>query len=194
VINYQIVNIDNLCSPTNKISFTCPGYNTFFTASIIFGGIGPKRLFGAGQIYSPLLWGFLVGVFLPIPFYFLARRYPQSAWKYVHVPAMLAGCLGWAPFNLSNILPGTYFAVLFQSYIKRHYLAWWMKYTYVLATALTTGIAISGVFIFIVIQGPNIEPTWAGNELPYEGCDAAGCPLMPLPSEGFFGPGPGEFS
>lgn len=35
---------------------------------------------------------------LPIPFYFITRRWPNSWVRYIHIPIMFAGCLNWAPY------------------------------------------------------------------------------------------------
>ena len=61
----------------------------FFSASVIYGLIGPERFF-AGP-YRLLYWGFLVGAILPlIPWYLHKRRRrtdPNSSfWSYVSIP------------------------------------------------------------------------------------------------------------
>jgi OPT family oligopeptide transporter len=43
-------NIPDICSPQQKHLFTCPNINLFSTASIIWGGIGPKRIFSPGAL------------------------------------------------------------------------------------------------------------------------------------------------
>ncbi|KAI1318499.1 hypothetical protein EDD11_006381 [Mortierella claussenii] len=48
----------------------------FFSASLLWGAISPKRLFSGDSIYHLLPLCFLVGVFLPVPFYVMYRYYP----------------------------------------------------------------------------------------------------------------------
>lgn len=48
----------------------------FFSASLLWGSISPKRLFGNGSIYHFLPYCFLIGVLLPVPFYLMYRHYP----------------------------------------------------------------------------------------------------------------------
>jgi len=43
-------NIPDICSPHQKHFFTCPNINIFNTGSIIWGGIGPKRIFSPGAL------------------------------------------------------------------------------------------------------------------------------------------------
>ncbi|KAF9334684.1 hypothetical protein BG006_001724 [Podila minutissima] len=48
----------------------------FFSASLLWGAISPKHLFGDGSIYHFLPYCFLIGLFLPVPFYLMYRHYP----------------------------------------------------------------------------------------------------------------------
>ncbi|KAH8919020.1 oligopeptide transporter 4 [Atractiella rhizophila] len=203
VINWQILHIDNLCTPNQSAHFTCPGYNTFFSAAVVWGVIGPAKMYSqGGQIYHVCTYGFLIGAVAPIPFWFLARRYPRSWFKYVHVPAFFNGGLGWAPYNLSHLaFPGLWFAIFFQYFVRKRYLAWWSKYNYVLATALTASVAIFGVIWFFSLQFVDHQPVWWGNTV-WEGeiftiwvpfnlnsmadnCDGRKCPRLELPPDGF---------
>lgn len=63
------------------------------------------------------------------------------------------------------------------------------KYNYVLAAALDSGLAISGIVIFFAITyGPNIEfPNWWGNVVWQNTADYNGTPWLPVPSIGYFG-------
>lgn len=63
---------------------------------MIWGAIGPKRLFGDGALYSILQYCWLMGAVTPvIPWYF-ARKYPMSIWRYLHVPLIWGGS-GYLP-------------------------------------------------------------------------------------------------
>jgi OPT family oligopeptide transporter len=48
---WMFSNIVDICSPTQKDGFICPSTETFGTASIIWGVIGPGLMFSKGQIY-----------------------------------------------------------------------------------------------------------------------------------------------
>ncbi|EIN12782.1 OPT-domain-containing protein [Punctularia strigosozonata HHB-11173 SS5] len=191
ILNFQMTQINDVCSPTQPDHFTCPGINTFFTASVLWGTLGPRRMFGTGRIYNGLIWCFLIGFILPFIFYFAAKRW--KIFELVHLPVILVGGLIWAPFNMANVWPAIPIAWLFNVYIKRRYLAWWGKYSYITTTAFSCAIAISAIVMFFALQWPNVVINWSGNNRPFEGCDGIGCPLKPIPEQGFFGPGPGEF-
>ena len=48
----MFTNISDMCSPTQKDGFICPNTEVFGTASVVWGVIGPMRMFSSGQIYS----------------------------------------------------------------------------------------------------------------------------------------------
>lgn len=66
-----------------------------------------------------MLWFFLVGALLPIPFYFLARRYPLSFWRFINIPVFFSGVSSIPPATGINY--SSWFAVgaIFQYYVRR---------------------------------------------------------------------------
>jgi len=46
--NFLRGNIKEICTPHQTQGLTCPNARTFYNASVIWGAIGPKRVFGAG--------------------------------------------------------------------------------------------------------------------------------------------------
>ena len=46
--DWMLSNIEGICTPRQKQGFICPGSMVFATASIIFGAVGPQRLFSPG--------------------------------------------------------------------------------------------------------------------------------------------------
>ena len=47
---WALDNIPDICSPGQKNFFTCPYLDVYSTSSILWGGIGPKRLFSSGTM------------------------------------------------------------------------------------------------------------------------------------------------
>lgn len=80
--------INPLTAPWWVQVHTCPDFKVFGTASEIWGLIGPKLLFNPGRTYNHLLYGFLVGALSPVPFWLIAKRYPNSQWRLVNMPVM----------------------------------------------------------------------------------------------------------
>jgi hypothetical protein len=62
-------------------------------ASIIWGIIGPLRMFGRLGLYAKMNYSFLSGTLAPVPFWELARTFPSSVWtlwlRLVNMPVLL---------------------------------------------------------------------------------------------------------
>ena len=126
ILNYQMTRIPDVCTPNQKDKLTCPTINTFFTGSVFWGTLGPKEMFGSGGVYNALLWCFVIGAFMPSPFYYLRKK--VKLFQYFHAPVFFRGGIIWAPYNLSHSWAGVPLAFVFNYYFKRNFLAWWSKY------------------------------------------------------------------
>ncbi|KAI9604500.1 hypothetical protein KEM48_000735 [Puccinia striiformis f. sp. tritici PST-130] len=163
VLSWQITNLSDFCEPNQVNRFTCPGYRTYYTASVIWGAIGPARIYSPGRIYSALTWFFLIGAIVPIPLWYMAKKRGGTFWKYINVPVFLVGGLNWSPYNMSYAFPMLYVALFVNGYLRRCYFPWWSKYRWVLATSLAASIAVFGVIWFFAILYKNSQPEWWGN-------------------------------
>ncbi|RAH49978.1 OPT oligopeptide transporter family [Aspergillus brunneoviolaceus CBS 621.78] len=186
---WALANISDVCSLDQPSKFTCAGARDFYTSSVIWGAIGPRRLFGVGQIYNPLLYGFLIGALLPIPFYLLTRFIPRSsaaatAVRYIYTPLVLSGISNLAPYNMSYGWPALVVGFAVNYYAKRRWVGWWEKYAYVFTSAMSCGVAIAAIVIFFAVEYHEVDINWWGNEVSYVGCDDAGCPLLGMPASG----------
>ncbi|VVT53037.1 uncharacterized protein SAPINGB_P003372 [Magnusiomyces paraingens] len=190
VVNWQISNIDGLCTKHQAEKFTCPGPNTFYAASVIWGVIGPKRVFR--HLYPLLQWCFLIGAVATIPFLLLRKFFPRQT-KYFQPTLVIGGMLSYAPYNLTYQTGSLYLSIAFMWYIRRRYLSWWEKYTYVLSSSITAGVAFSAIIIFFAVQYHPKKLTWWGNSVSYAGADSAGGSLIKVPEGQIFGPPPGQF-
>lgn len=190
IVNWQISNVEDLCKPHQAQKFSCPGGNTFFSASVFWGVIGPKRVFSG--LYPILQWCFLIGAILPIPFYLLKKYFPRKT-RYFQPTLIIGGMLQYAPYNLSYFTGGLYAAIAFSYYIRKRYLAWWERYTYVLSASLTAGVAFSAIIIFFAVQYHDKSINWWGNTVPYKGLDGAGHARLVLPEGSYVGPSPGNY-
>jgi len=155
-------NVRGLCDP-DSADWGCSSARVFYSASIIWGVIGPAKMFGPGAYYNTLLWFFLIGAFAPIPFWLLTRRYPDSFWKYVHIPVIFAATALMPPARPVMYPSWFFLGFMFQFVIYRYRHAWWRKYNYVLSAALDSGIAVSGLVIFFAFQYWGTEIKWWGN-------------------------------
>lgn len=193
--NLQINTIEDYCDPRQSQNFSCPLSRTFYSASILWGVIGPKKVFGG--LYPVLQWCFLIGFLLVIPCVLLKKYFNRNSFvKYFHPVLVIQGFILWAPYNLSYITPGLYVSWTFMSYIKRRYEAWWAKYNYILAGGLTAGIAFSSIIIFFALQYHSKLVVWWGNTVNKQGLDYIGPARLNATleaPEGYFGPRVGNF-
>ncbi|KAK3323160.1 OPT oligopeptide transporter protein-domain-containing protein [Cercophora scortea] len=197
LLNFQMNNIPDVCTPEAPFRFTCPNVNSFFTSAVIWGTIGPRKVFGAGGAYSLTLLGFPAGILIVLGCAYARRRFSAVSWlRQVHPVVILSGGAIWAPYNISYIWPAVPVAWLSWVYIKTRWSAFWAKYAFVFAAALTTGVAISGLVIFVIFQSHGVKFNWWGNRVSYQGCEALGdpCRLLRVKDGETFGPPQGEFS
>ncbi|EIN13377.1 OPT oligopeptide transporter [Punctularia strigosozonata HHB-11173 SS5] len=195
VQSWMFGNIEGMCTDDQKNGFICPSTGTFASASLLWGGIGPSRIFSKGAIYYPLVFFFLIGAIAPIPFYFLARKYPRSLWRYVNMPVFFNGVAFIPP--ASGINYASWFAVgfVFQWFMRRFHFRWWMRYNYILSAALDSGVSLALIVIFFCLQFPkngtiglNTIQAWWGNTGWMNNLDAEGAPFYTLAANETFGP------
>jgi OPT family oligopeptide transporter len=123
-------------------------YNTFVSSGGIWGAIGPRRMFGSGSPYEYLVFGFLIGVLLPIIPWYINKLHPNNFWKLVNMP-LLTGVAFWPGRYLSALLPLALSGFVTQFYLLRYKRAWFDKYNYILAVGADSGMVVAMVFITI---------------------------------------------
>ncbi|KAF8264675.1 OPT oligopeptide transporter protein-domain-containing protein [Lactarius quietus] len=188
-------NIEDICSPTQKEGFTCPGTTVFGNASIIWGVIGPQRIFSHGQLYHGLLFFFLIGAVLPIIQWALFKRFNIRLLRYLNFPIIFSSLGFMPPATPINYVPWVLICFLFNYVIHRRHFGWWTKYNYILSSALDAGYTIGVAFIFFTLQYPrngniglNSIQNWWGNTVYLNTADAKGTPLKIVSDGQTFGP------
>lgn len=193
VANWQIRNYAGICTTDQPDNFTCPNESVYYSASVIWGVIGPRRVFEG--LYPVFKWCFLIGAILPVPFY-LAQKYltKWSIFSNLDCLIIILGFLNYAPYNLSYFTTAFYVSFIFMCIIRRYYVSWFEKYTYILAAGLSAGLALSGIIIFFAVQYKPVTLSWWGNDKPTAGIDGdESYRMLPLPDVGYFGPAPGSY-
>ncbi|BGP58598.1 hypothetical protein JCM8202v2_006267 [Rhodotorula sphaerocarpa] len=188
VKRWLVSRVPNLCHPDQKAHLTCPYMRTFLSASSIWGAIGPARLFSAGQMYHPMLYGLILGAILPVITWCLLRRYPRSWLVYVNVPVAFVGSQFMPPATGINFSAPLIIGFIFQYLIRHKKFEWWTKYNFLLSAGLDAGTVFSGILIFFTLQLPKsgtISLNWWGNEVYTRTADWAGIPLKTPPPDGF---------
>ncbi|KAG1723121.1 OPT oligopeptide transporter protein-domain-containing protein [Suillus paluster] len=186
VKQWMFDNIPDICTPDQPSFLTCPHNQVYYTASAVWGIIGPTRQFGKGALYYPELYAIVVGTFLPIPFWLWQRRYPNSWVKFVSTPVVLNGVSYIPP--AAGINYSAWFAVgfVFQYLIRKRNFAWWSKFNYVTSAALDTGTVLSLIVIFFTLDFPKggLYINWWGNTVYTKTADWNRLALKPIPSSG----------
>ncbi|KID94668.1 oligopeptide transporter protein, partial [Metarhizium majus ARSEF 297] len=215
VVQFADTQIPGICTPDQESKFNCAnGSQVYFASSVVWGAIGPKRIFS--QIYPAMKYCFLLGFLLALVWW-TTKRFgsyvreackvalpaavfaplnvvlftPISWLKHVHPSLVFNGLLQWAPVNLTYFTGGLYLSFAFMFYLRRYKTAWWEKYNYVLSAGLTGAVAFSGIIIFFAVQYHPKTISWWGVDIvsnTIDGGTGQGALLTAMPAKGYFGP------
>ena len=156
VLNWMFINIPGICTPEAINGFNCPIARVHFNGSILWGVVGPRRFFGPGALYEPLIWAFLIGFLAPIIVWRVGKRNKTSIWRKVNLP-VLFGSLSWIPPATGlNFSVWAVVCFAFNHVLRRRASAWWGKYTMTLSAALDSGLGFALVVVFFGF----IYPGW----------------------------------
>jgi OPT family small oligopeptide transporter len=186
VKQWMFNNVKDICSQNQPSDLSCPHNSVYFTASVIWGLIGPTRQFGAGSLYEPELYAIIVGAILPLPFWLWQRRYPNSWVKFVNTPVVLNGVSYIPPAGGINYSAWFATGFVFQYLVRKRNFAWWSKFNYVTSAALDSGTVLSAIVIFATLALPDggIYLNWWGNSVWQNTADYNHVPLKTIPSGG----------
>ncbi|SCU81636.1 LADA_0C00210g1_1 [Lachancea dasiensis] len=194
VLNWSISNIKDFCQPTQAAKFTCPDAVTYYNSSVVWGAMGPKKIFN--DVYPVLKWCWLIGACLGLFFgvwkKYLNRYYP----RWFNPMLIVGGMINFEPpYNLTYYIPGAIANFLSQFYFKKYHVRLWSKFNYVLSAGFSAGLVFASIIIFFAVQYKEVDLNWWGNLAPFEGLDGLGPSLkdVSMTPNGYFGPGPGHY-
>ncbi|XP_024168804.1 oligopeptide transporter 2 [Rosa chinensis] len=170
--------VENICQdqllPPNS-PWTCPGDRVFFDASVVWGLVGPKRIFGPLGNYQALNWFFFIGAFGPLLVWLLHRAFPSYKWiGLINLPVLLNATAAMPPATSVNFNCWIVIGTIFGYYIFRYRTAWWQRYNYVLSAALDAGLACMAVLLYFTLTMNGKSISWWGAD--GEHCELASCP------------------
>ncbi|KAG0263989.1 hypothetical protein DFQ27_001522 [Actinomortierella ambigua] len=167
----------------------------FWGSGLIYGALGPARMFSTEGKYGWVYYGFLVGLILPAIQWGLSKKFPKIKWRLFNVTLIANGMSKFPNAFTLGILPSLIVAVIFQGYLARYKKDWWNRYTFILAAAMDTGAAFTGLFLFLFLAGGVSEnlrvefPSWwgnhyteAGDNFPYGFVNRCGAPHSSKPA------------
>ncbi|CAK9145099.1 unnamed protein product [Ilex paraguariensis] len=175
--------VEHICDPSqlpDGSPWTCPGDDGFYNASIIWGVVGPMRMFTKYGVYPEMNWFFLIGFLAPVPVWLLSRKFPEKKWiRLIHMPLILGSTMGMPPARSVNYLMWGVVGLFFNLYIYKKFKVWWARHTYVLSAALDAGIAFMAVVLYFTLQAKDIAgPDW-WDLTTEDHCPLARCPTAP---------------
>ncbi|GLT60566.1 hypothetical protein SLA2020_333280 [Shorea laevis] len=170
--------VENICQhdllpPSSP--WQCPNDRVFYDASVLWGLIGPKRIFGTLGNYSALNWFFLGGVLGPIIVWLLHKAFPNQKWiPLINLPVVLGATALMPPASSVNFNGWIVVGIIFNYYVFKYKKSWWQRYNYVLSAALDAGLAFMAVLLYFTLDMNGVQLSWWGNDS--EHCDLATCP------------------
>jgi hypothetical protein len=91
---------------------------------VIFGLIGPQRIFSTGSLYGSLQYFWLAGALVPIIIYLIAGTFPRSKARYVSAPILFSGMGQLPPAIPLSYLSWSLVEFAFQKFIQNRYRGW----------------------------------------------------------------------
>ncbi|KAI3502831.1 hypothetical protein L1887_31175 [Cichorium endivia] len=155
--------------------WTCPTDHVFFDASVIWGLIGPQRIFGDQGYYNSINWFFLAGALAPILVWVLHKAFPSQNWiLLITTPVLLSATIYMPPATSVNYNSWIIIGFLSGFVAYQYHHEWWGRYNYVLSGALDAGLAFMGVLLYISLDMEGVGLDWWGSKP--DGCALASCP------------------
>ncbi|KAH8646224.1 small oligopeptide transporter [Xylariales sp. PMI_506] len=175
VFRWAMATFKDVCTENAQADFTCPSGEVFGTASVIWGLIGPKRIFGADGMYKQLNWFWLIGAALPVIHWFALKKWPRSVLRYANIPVILNGNAMIPPATPLNYMAWFSVGAFFNKFVRDRWRGWWMRYNYLTSAGLDSGLILCTIVIVLCLSLTNTTgPSWwgtegFGNNLDYQG-------------------------
>ncbi|KAF4456344.1 OPT family small oligopeptide transporter [Fusarium austroafricanum] len=179
VVLWMLHHVKDICESDQPNKYTCPQGRVNFSSSIVWGAVGPARLYSVGKIYSGLLHLFWLGALLPVVTFFAKKKFPNNKFlSNLHWPLFFAGTGNVPPATGINYSSAFAVSFIFNKWIRGKYPHWWAKYNYVLSAALDSGLAVSAIVIFFALVFPGVSLSWWGNNVQGTTADGLGSPSI----------------
>ncbi|KAA8531983.1 hypothetical protein F0562_006875 [Nyssa sinensis] len=155
--------------------WTCPSDHVFYNASVIWGLIGVRRIFGDLGYYSTINWFFLAGAIAPLLVWLAHKAFPNQQWiRLITMPVFLGATIYMPPATAVNYTSWIIIGFFSGFVAYRYYRKWWSRHNYVLSGALDAGLAFMAVLLYLCLGMENVVFEWWGGDS--DGCPLASCP------------------
>lgn len=180
---WLLTSVEDICQPSKLPEgspWTCPGDDVFYNASIIWGVVGPLRMFGRLGLYAKMNYFFLIGILAPLPVWVLCKMFPQQKYlRLIHMPIILSGAGSMFPARAVNFLCWGAVGIVFNLIVYSRNKGWWARHNYILSAGLDAGVAFMAILCYFTLQIRDINGVrWWGLEVD-DHCPLARCPTAP---------------
>lgn len=194
VLNWSIYNISDYRSPHQSAKVTFPDAVTYYNSSVLWGAIGPKRIFEG--VYPILKWCWLIGAAIGVGSGIWKLALPRFYPTWFNPLIVTGDLLNMAPpYNLTYVVPGAIANFFSQFYMRRYKICLWERCNYVLSAGFTAGLVLASIIISFSVQYKEKPLNWRGNDVINNGLDALSPPRrnITVSPRGYFGPDYGHF-
>ncbi|KAL2921758.1 Oligopeptide transporter 6 [Bienertia sinuspersici] len=178
---WMMESIPHICDesqlPPNS-PWTCSFDKTFYSASVIWGLVGPRRIFGDLGYYSNINWFFLVGAVAPCLVWVAQKAFPNQNWiKHINMPVLMGATMMMPPASAVNFTSWIIVGFISGYVFYRYRPELWERYNYIISGGLDAGTAFMTILLFFSLQyATNIGIDWWGNKSDEMICPRAQCP------------------
>ncbi|KAJ7261805.1 OPT oligopeptide transporter protein-domain-containing protein [Mycena haematopus] len=173
VLNFVLMNsiIDNqrpiLLSVEGTNIWSGQQPQQYNSQAVAWGGLSVShQLFAVNQRYQWVAWAYVVGLFVPVPFWLAYRFWPKLRTDYLYTP-VICYYIGWLCVGINSSI-FSYFSIAYLSqwWLRTRYPKWFTKYNYILAAALDGGTQVMVFILSFAVQGASgkshLFPQWWG--------------------------------
>ncbi|KNA19700.1 hypothetical protein SOVF_058850 [Spinacia oleracea] len=173
--------IPHICDTTQlppDSPWTCSYDKTFYSASVIWGLVGPRRIFGNLGYYSHINWFFLLGAIAPCLVWVATKAFPRQKWiGLINMPVLMGATMMMPPASAVNFISWIIVGFISGYIVLRYRPKMWERYNYILSGGLDAGTAFMTILLFFSLQYVrNIGIDWWGNHTDDVMCPLARCP------------------
>ncbi|ESR54117.1 hypothetical protein CICLE_v10023765mg, partial [Citrus x clementina] len=180
---WLLSSVENICVPERLPKgspWTCPGMNYTYAASIVWGAIGPQRIYFPNGQYSKQFYFFLIGLISPLIIWGASKFLPEKEWiKNINISNLFGGTSSLPVYGVANFWSWTIVRILYNLVVYRNYKDWWASYNYVLAYGLDMRVAFLSLLTSLTLGLNGIYGVdWWGLDIG-DHCPLAQCPTAP---------------
>lgn len=137
------------------------------SASLTWGGLA-KYMYSAGAPYQMVAFGFVIGIFAPLPFYFAHRIAPKLRLDYWNT-AIISSYMFYASQGTHS---GVFFhfvaGIVSQFWLRKYHTKWFIKYNYILSAGIDGGTQVISFILTFAVFGASgravpFPPFWGNN-------------------------------